>query len=119
MGPRRARGEGQSRPCGASPTGLLEYARPANAFRGDDRNVIDKDLLSILACPATHQPLREASAAELAALNGRIAKGGVTNVGGKPVKAALEAGLVRADSKLIYAILNGIPVLLTDEGIAL
>jgi uncharacterized protein YbaR (Trm112 family) len=81
--------------------------------------VIDKDLLSILACPATHQPLREATAAELAALNARVAKGGVASVGGKPVAQALEAALVRQDGKLLYPVLHGIPVLLVDEGVAL
>lgn len=81
--------------------------------------MIDKDLLSILACPATHQPLREATAQELAALNARVAKGGVANVGGKPVPQALEAALMRQDGKLLYPVLHGIPVLLVDEGVAL
>ena len=81
--------------------------------------MIDKDLLSILACPATHQPLREATAPELAALNARVAKGGVTNVGGTPVAVALEAALMRQDAKLLYPVLHGIPVLLVDEGVAL
>lgn len=81
--------------------------------------MIDKDLLSILACPQTHQPLREASAAELAAVNAHIAAGGVKSVGGKPVGEALQAGLVRGDGKRIYPIKDGIPVLLVDEGIEL
>lgn len=79
--------------------------------------MIDKDLLSILACPATHQPLREAGADELAAFNARVAQGGVRNVGGKTVTQALEAALVRQDGKLVYPVLHGIPVLLVDEGI--
>lgn len=81
--------------------------------------MIDKDLLSILACPATHQPLREATAADLAALNARVEKGGVKTVGGKAVGAKLEGGLVRQDGKLVYPVLHGIPVLLVDEGIVL
>ena len=81
--------------------------------------MIDKDLLSILACPATHQPLREATAQELAALNARVSNGGVANVGGKPVAQALEAALMRQDGKLLYPVLHGIPVLLVDEGVAL
>lgn len=81
--------------------------------------MIDKDLLDILACPQTHQPLREARAEELAALNRRIEKGEVKNVGGKPVGQKLEAALVREDQKCLYAIQDGIPVLLIDEGIPL
>jgi len=81
--------------------------------------VIDKDLLSILACPETHQPLREADDADLEAVNARIAAGGVTNVGGKPVADALQGGLVREDGQRIYPIKDGIPVLLIDEGIDL
>jgi uncharacterized protein YbaR (Trm112 family) len=81
--------------------------------------VIDKDLLSILACPETHQPLREAGDEDLKAVNDRIAGGGVTNVGGKPVAEALQGGLVREDGKRIYPIKDGIPVLLIDEGIDL
>ena len=81
--------------------------------------MIDKDLLSILACPETHQPLREASVDDLASVNQRIAAGGIENVGGKPVADSLEAGLVREDGKRIYPVKDGIPVLLIDEGINL
>lgn len=80
---------------------------------------IDKDLLSILACPQSHQPLREANAADLERINRRIAAGGAVNVGGKPVKEALQAGLVREDGQRIYPIKDGIPVLLIDEGLEL
>ena len=81
--------------------------------------MIDKDLLEILACPETHQPLREASADELAAVNARIAAGGATNVGGNAVEGELEGGLVREDGKILYPIREEIPVLLVDEGLAL
>lgn len=79
--------------------------------------MIDKDLLKILACPETHQPLSEASESQLAQLNERIAGGGVTNVGGEAVTQALAAGLVREDGAIVYPIRDEIPVLLIDEGI--
>lgn len=66
---------------------------------------MDKVLLSILCCPKTHQPLREATAAELE----------------KASRAAgvLEAGLVREDGLVLYPVRNGIPVLIVDQGIPL
>ena len=80
--------------------------------------MIDKELLSILACPESRQPLAEADATLLERVNARIRAGGATNVGGAPVQEPLEAGLVREDRKIVYPIKDGIPVLLVDEGIA-
>ncbi len=79
--------------------------------------MIDKELLKILACPDTHQPLAEADAALLERINERISAGECTNVGGAKVEAPLEAGLVREDGKIVYPIRDSIPVLLVDEGI--
>ena len=81
--------------------------------------MIDKELLEILACPETHQPLAEAAGDVVAALNTRIAAGEVKNVGGEAVTEALEGGLVREDGGILYPIRDGIPVLLVHEGIAL
>jgi uncharacterized protein YbaR (Trm112 family) len=81
--------------------------------------VIDKELLEILACPETHQPLAEATGEAVTALNARIASGDVKNVGGEAVTEALEGGLVREDGQILYPIRDGIPVLLVHEGIAL
>jgi len=80
---------------------------------------LDPELLAILACPETHQPLAVADDALLGGLNERIAAGGVKNVGGEAVEAALEGGLVREDRAILYPIRDAIPVLLVDEGIAL
>ena len=79
--------------------------------------MIDKDLLQILACPETHQPLAEAEAALLAQVNDRIVAGQAKNRAGAAVTEKLEGGLVRQDGKLVYPIREGIPVLLIDEGI--
>jgi len=81
--------------------------------------MIDKELLEILACPETHQPLREAAAADLTELNARIEAGDVKNVGGEAVTEVLPGGLIREDNAIVYPIRDGIPVLLVHEGIAL
>ena len=81
--------------------------------------MIDKDLLQILACPATHQALAEASPELLKRVNERIGAGSVKNIGGVAVKQALAGGLVRQDGKIVYPVRDDIPVLLVDEGLAL
>ncbi len=84
-----------------------------------EHRVIDKDYLSMLACPDTRQPLEEATGEQLKALNQRISLGTVTNKGGTSVKEPIEAGLVRKDGKALYPIVDRIPVLLVDESIPL
>ena len=79
--------------------------------------MINKDLLEILACPETRQSLREADKALVETLNGKIAAGELTSVGGEPVKEPLEEALVREDGKVAYPLRQGIPVLLSEEGL--
>jgi uncharacterized protein YbaR (Trm112 family) len=84
-----------------------------------EEQLIDPELLAILACPETHQPLAIADAKLLAAGNARITAGECDNVGGTKVEAALEGGLVREDGTIVYPIRDEIPVLLVDEGISI
>lgn len=62
--------------------------------------MISPELLALIRCPLTRQPLREADAALLARL---------------PVQ--LEAALVREDGAVAYPVRDGIPVLLPDEAV--
>ena len=80
---------------------------------------IDPDFLSILVCPKEKTPLAQAESATLIALNARILKGGVTNAGGRSVEKPLAAGLVRADGRVVYPVVDDIPLLLIDEAITL
>lgn len=79
--------------------------------------VVDPDLLAILACPESHQPLALADSALLARLNGAISKGSLKNVGGAAVTESLEHALVRKDQRIAYPVRDRIPVLLADEGL--
>lgn len=79
---------------------------------------MDKRLLDILCCPVTKQPLRALTRAELDALNRAIAGGGVRNAVAEAVRTPLAAGLITTDGKRVYRIDDDIPVMLTDEAIA-
>ena len=80
--------------------------------------MIDPELLAILVCPETHQTLAVAPAPLLERLNADIAAGRLQTRGGKPVSEKIAAGLVRADGKFLYVVRQDIPVMLTDEAIA-
>ena len=81
--------------------------------------MLDSWLLSILVCPATKLPLSLAPSELLAAVNTRISAGELRNVKNEPVQQPLMAALVRQDGKILYPILDEIPLLLVDEGIPL
>lgn len=80
--------------------------------------MIDSNFLAMLVCPATRQPLRMASADELAAVNRAIAAGTAKNRGGTPVTAQWPAALTTADGAWLYPILDDIPILLSSEAVA-
>lgn len=81
--------------------------------------MIDPKLLEILACPVTHQSLKEAGADVIKRANEKVAGGSLKNVGGETVEQELTEALVREDGKVLYPIVDGIPVLLENEGIGL
>lgn len=61
---------------------------------------MDPALLDLVCCPETRQPLRPASAEELARLG-------------------VDAALVRADGRAAYPIRDGIPLLVVEEQLPL
>ncbi|MDF1836233.1 MAG: hypothetical protein P1V35_00050 [Planctomycetota bacterium] len=79
---------------------------------------IDPELLALLACPDSRQPLAEAGADVLEKVNAAIRSGAFKNVGGADVEQTLEAGLVREDGSIVYPVRDSIPVLLVEEGLA-
>lgn len=81
--------------------------------------MIDPELLDILVCPETRQPVRLAGADVLARVNGTIESGALKNRGGDDVSHVIEEGLVREDGTVLYPVRDGIPVMLIDESILL
>jgi uncharacterized protein YbaR (Trm112 family) len=81
--------------------------------------MVDKELLEILACPQTRQALREAPSDCLARLNERIARGEVANQSGTVLRVPLVEGLLREDGRVLYPVLDGIPMLIAEEAIEL
>jgi uncharacterized protein YbaR (Trm112 family) len=80
---------------------------------------ISQDLLEILVCPETKQPVSLASAEILGRLRREVEAGRLRNRGGQPVTQPISEGLVREDGKILYPIDDGIPVMLVEESIEL
>jgi uncharacterized protein YbaR (Trm112 family) len=81
--------------------------------------MVDPQLLGILCCPETRQPLREADATLVADLNQRIAAGAVQTREGRTVSTPCDGALVRADGRAAYPIRGQLPILLVAEAIPL
>lgn len=63
---------------------------------------LEPDLLRLLSCPVTQQPLRAATREEL-----------------KSFAEGLDEGLIREDGRVLYPVKNGIPLLVPDAAISL
>lgn len=81
--------------------------------------MIDQKLLEILVCPETRLPVRPAPPELIERLNAAAAEKRLTMRNGRIVEGKLDGGLLRSDGKVLYPIIEGIPVMLADEGIEL
>lgn len=80
---------------------------------------VSPELLEILVCPETKQPVSPAGPDVLARINAEIDAGRLRNRGGDPVKSHIAEGLIREDGRILYPVDDGIPVMLIDESIEL
>ena len=80
---------------------------------------VSEELLEILVCPETKQPIALASEEVLRKLAQDIGAGKVRNRGGEKVTEPITEGLVREDGKILYPVDDGIPVMLIEESIEL
>ena len=80
---------------------------------------LDDDLLELMVCPDSREKLALADDSLVAKANARIEAGTLKNRNGDVVEQKLDAGLLRADGKMLYAVVGEIPNLMVDEGIPL
>ena len=80
---------------------------------------ISEELLEILVCPETKQPVAPASEEVHTKVKAAIEAGRQRNRGGEKVSDSISEGLVREDGRILYVIDDGIPVMLIEESIEL
>lgn len=83
----------------------------------DGTPVIHDELLAILACPETKQPLALADDALVEKLNAAIAGGALQDVGGGAVTEPVEGALLREDGEVLYLVRHKIPICMVDNGV--
>ena len=78
---------------------------------------IDGKLLEILCCPVSKTPLTRLPGSRLKKLNRAIADGAALYVTGDTVEGELREALITEDSRVIYPVIDDIPILLEERGI--
>jgi uncharacterized protein YbaR (Trm112 family) len=79
--------------------------------------MISAELLSLLRCPLSGQPLVLADQSALNRLEALRNAGTLKNRAGETVSRPLVNGLIREDGRFFFPIVDEIPVLLPDEAI--
>ncbi len=79
--------------------------------------MIDRELLEILCCPETKQPVALIDSAAVDRVNAAIEARTVKTRAGKTVEEKIDGGLLRQDRKYLYPIRESIPIMLEDEAI--
>ena len=78
---------------------------------------MDRKLLDLLVCPASHQPLHRLEPPQRDALNAAITRGELLRGDGRTETRSLADALASRDGKQVYRIDDGIPVLLVEEAL--
>ena len=79
--------------------------------------MLEQEFIAILRCVETGSELRLLDESSLVKLNTAITNGQVTIRTGQKLERPLEAALVNADGSWAYQVLDGIPVLLSEQAI--
>jgi len=78
---------------------------------------VDGKLLEILCCPVSKVPLARLERSRLDKLNREIEAGNVQYVTGAVVEQNFAEALITEDSRVIYPVIDDIPMLLEEHGI--
>ena len=79
--------------------------------------MIDKELLEILVCPETGEPLEEAGRDIIGRINELVELGTLVDRSGEPVSDKIEGGLLCCGGKHLYPVRENIPILLIGSSI--
>ena len=79
--------------------------------------MIDRELLEILVCPETGEPLEEASREIIERLNELVEIGTLVDRSGEQVSEKIEGGLICRGGKYLYPVRENIPILLIESSI--
>ena len=77
------------------------------------------EILATLCCPEDRSELSLAGESLITEINTVIRRGRLRNRAGQVVEQLIDGGLTRASGDVMYPIIEGIPVLVRDEGILL
>ena len=80
---------------------------------------VSQELLDILVCPETRQPVAPAPDDVVRKLADAASAGQLRNRGGSRIGTAPSEGLLREDGRVFYPVEDGIPVMLIEESIEL
>ena len=80
---------------------------------------LNPELVGVLACPETHEPVTLASEAQLQQLREAIAAGTARRRDGSEIEPDFEGALLSHGGKVAYLVRDGIPNLLIDERLEL
>ena len=94
-------------------------SQPRGRFREPriPKPMIDKELLEILVCPETGEPLEEAGLEIVERLNELVELGTLVDRSGERVSEKIEGGLLCRDGKYLYPVREDIPILLIENSI--
>lgn len=79
--------------------------------------MIDKELLEILVCPETGEPLEEAGREIIERLNELVEFGTLVDRSGERVSEKIEGGLICRGGEYLYPVRENIPILLIENSI--
>ncbi len=79
--------------------------------------MVPNELLQILCCPETKQPVTLVEKEVVKKINKAIASGSLKNRGGKKITERIDEAVIREDREYIYPVRQNIPIMLIDDAI--